>query len=251
MLALMHTVTEELGRCELTFFERRPIDVARAAQQHEQYGSMLRACGAEVRCVTTSPGHADAVFIEDAAIVLDELAIATSPGAVSRRAESVNLRPVLAEYRPVAAIEGPATIDGGDVLRVGRALFVGRSARTNDAGIDALRRLATPLGYAVNAVAMRDCLHLKSACTALDETTVLVNPQWIDPSPFAGLAIVEIAAGEPGAANALRVGDTVCLSAAWPRTADLVARRFVVRTADISEFEKAEAAMTCLCVLLS
>lgn len=249
--ALTHAVGARLEQCELTFADRVPIDVGRARAQHAAYCQLLRSCGASVRTAEVSPQCADAVFVEDVAVVLDEVAIAASMGVVSRRGEVDRMLPVLAEYRPVLRLEPPAQLEGGDVLRLGRRLFVGSSSRTNPAGADALRQLVAPFGYLVVPVAVAGCLHLKTGCTALDDETLLINPDWIDPRPFAGLAVLGVDHGEPGAANVLRLGSTVCMSQSHPRTADRVRDRgYAVRVADISEFEKAEAGMTCLTILI-
>src|SRR5262249_8045210 len=164
--AIVHAVPAALARCELTFVARRPIDVARARAQHRDYCALLMDCGLAVEVMDSSPDHPDAVFVEDAAVVLDEVAIACAMGARSRRAEVEALLPALARHRPVRRI-GKGTIEGGDVLRIGRTLFVGRSARTDDAGIAALTAIVAPLGYRVVPVGVRGCLHLKTACTAL------------------------------------------------------------------------------------
>ena len=252
MLALVHAAGDALAHCELTFVARAPIDVARARAQHAAYGELLRACGVRVHAVNVSPEHADAVFIEDAAVVLDELAVATSMGAPSRRAEVDHLLPVLATHRRVVRIELPATLEGGDVLRVGRRLFVGLSPRTNAAGAAALSRVAEPFGYRVVPVRAQGCLHLKTACTALDDATLLLNPAWVDAASFPGMRPLAVPASEPFAANVLRLGTTLCASASHPRTAGILAGAgYDVRTVDISELEKAEAGMTCLSVLIA
>lgn len=250
-LAIVHAVGAGLVRCELTFLARGAIDVGRARAQHAAYCELLRSAGAEVCVVDASPDHPDAVFIEDAAIVLDEVAIATSMGAASRRAEVEHLVPVLAAHRRVARIASPATIEGGDVLRVGRTLLVGQSPRTNRQGLDALGRVVHGFGYVVVPVPVHGCLHLKTACTALDDETLLVNPAWVDVEALAGLATVPVAPSEPFAGNVLRVGGAVLASASHPRTVQhLLAAGYDMRTVDIGELEKAEAGMTCLSVLV-
>jgi dimethylargininase len=192
----------------------------------------------------------DSVFVEDAAVVLDEAAVLTRPGAASRRAEPDQLAPVLSAHRPLLRLAAPATLDGGDVLRVGGTLYAGLSPRTNAAGIDALRALAAPLGYAVVPVAVRDCLHLKTACTALDPHTLLANPAWVDTAPFAGFNVIPVDPAEPWAANVLRVGAARLASAAYPRTLEQLARHGCsVTPVDLSEFAKAEAGPTCLCLV--
>lgn len=251
MIALTHAVTASLAHCELTFLARQPIDVRKAERQHGAYCDLLRACGADVRTVSVSPEHPDAVFVEDAVIVLDEVAIAAAMGTPARRGEVERLVPVVAEHRVIERVVLPATLEGGDVLRVGRALYVGESPRTNAAGIEALRRIAGRHGYRVISVPVHGCLHLKTACTALDSRTVLANPAWFDARPFSDMKIVAVAPEEPFAANVLPLGGVLCASAAHPRTlAILLSLGYRVRSTDISELEKAEAGMTCLSVLI-
>jgi dimethylargininase len=252
LLALTHAVGPRLHECALTFVERRPIDVARARQQHAAYCRLLESCGATVRTVEVNLAEPDGVFVEDVAVVLDEVAVAAAMGTPSRRGEVARMIEVLAGYRPVLRIDPPATLEGGDVLRIGRRLFVGRSTRTDAAGIAALQRLVAPSGYEVVPVTVRGCLHLKTGCTALDDRTLLANPGWVDLAPFAGFEVVAVAPDEPGGANALRLGATVCLPASHPHTAARVrARGFDVRTVDIGEFEKAEAGVTCLSIVFA
>ncbi len=252
VVALTHAVTAALAECELTYLARQPIDVDRAMRQHGAYCQALASLGCQVRTLEVSPAHADAVFVEDAVVVLDEVAIAGSMGAVSRRPEVKNLLPVIAAYRPIERVEFPATLEGGDVLRVGRRLYVGASPRTNAAGIARLRAVATPLGYQVIPVPVQGCLHLKTACTALDDDTLLVNPAWVDVSALQAPRILKVAAEEPFAANTLRLGGALLASASHPRTAELLGRAgFVVGLLDIAELEKAEAGLTCLSVLVA
>ncbi len=133
---------------------------------------------------------------------------------------------------------------------MGRRLFVGRSPRTNEAGIARLAAVAEPLGYRVLPVTVTGCLHLKSAVTALDDERVLANPSWIDTGPFSGLGVVPVAPDEPGAANVLRVAGLVVAHPGFPRTLDRVAELgYAVRPLDVSEFLKAEAALTCKSLL--
>ena len=239
-----------LDACELTYMEREPIDAAVAAAQHRGYRGALEACGARVVTLPPAEEFPDSVFVEDAAIVLDEVAVLTRPAGESRRGEVGLLEPEVARLRPVVRVEPPATLEGGDVLRLGRALYVGLSPRTNAEGADALRRLAAPHGYEVVVVEPRGCLHLKTGCSALDEETVIVNPEWVDAAAFRGREVLPVDAAEPWAANVLRVGGSVCVSAAFPRTADaLAARGFDVRAVEVSEFAKAEGGLTCLSLL--
>jgi dimethylargininase len=250
-LAFTRAVSPTLADCELTHLDRTPIDVARAAEQHAQYEAALASLGCRVLRVAAAPEHPDAVFIEDTAVVLDEIAIISRPGAESRRAEVEPVAAALAAYRPLHRIVAPGTIDGGDVLVLGRRIFVGRTLRTNDDGIAQLRRVVAPHGYEVVPVEVTGCLHLKSAVTALDDETVLGNPAWVDPAAFAPATVVPVAAEEPGAANVVRVGDQLLASAAYERTNTMLrARGYAVTTVPADELAKAEGAVTCCSVLL-
>lgn len=251
-VALMRGVPPTLARCELSFREREPIDLARALAQHAAYAALLRSLGLEVVELAADPAFPDCCFVEDAAVVLDELALVTRPGAASRAGEIPAVEAGLARFRPIERTPEPATLEGGDVLRIGRTLYVGRSGRTNQAGIARLAAVAEPLGYQVVAVAVTGCLHLKSAVTALDHERVLVNRAWIDPAPLRGLELVDVAPEEPGAANVLGVAGVVVAHPGFPRTLDRIsALGYAVHSLDISEFLKAEAALTCKSLLFA
>jgi len=248
----MRGVPPTLARCELTFRAREPIDVGRARAQHAAYADLLRALGLEVVELPTDPAYPDCCFVEDVAVVLDEVALVTRPGAASRRGEVTAVASALARYRATLATPEPATLEGGDVLRVGRRLFVGRSSRTNAAGIERLTSVAEPHGYRVMPVAVTGSLHLKSAVTALDDERLLVNRSWLDPAPLRGLELVDVDPAEPGAANVLRVGRHVVVHSGFPRTLERIAALgYAVRTLDVSEFIKAEAALTCKSLLFA
>ncbi|MCA1621309.1 MAG: dimethylargininase [Acidobacteria bacterium] len=250
IVALTREPARSLDGCELTYREREPIDAAAAAAQHRAYREALRACGARVVTLPAVDELPDGVFVEDTAIVLDEFAVLTRPGVESRRGEVGLIEPEVARLRPVVRIEPPATLEGGDVLRLGRTLFVGLSPRTNAEGAAALRRLAAPHGYEVLTVEPRGCLHLKTGCSALDDETVLVNPDWVEPVIFRGREVVAVDSAEPWGANVLGVGGAVCVSAAFPRTAEMLAARgYDVRAVAVSEFAKAEGGLTCMSLL--
>ena len=245
-IAIAREVSPALGDCELSYVERAAIDVARAGAQHREYRRALAALGCRV---LTLPGEAalpDSVFVEDAAIVLDEVAVLSRPGAASRRGEVDSIADALRGYRPLLAIEAPGTLDGGDVLRLGRTLYVGESARSNAAGIAQLRELLAGHGYAVQGVPTRGCLHLKSAVTQLDDGTVLLQPAWVAREHFAGFRVIEIDPAEPHAANVLRIGSALLMPASFPRTRQrLLDAGFDVTAVDVSELQKAEGAVTC------
>jgi dimethylargininase len=250
--AIVRGVSPSLARCELTYLEREPIDLGRAVAQHAEYAALLRGLGLDVVELPADDALPDACFVEDAAVVLDEAALVTMPGAPSRRGELPAVAEALARFRRVERAELPATIEGGDVLHVGFTVFVGRSPRTNEEGVARLRAFAEPHGYSVVPVDVTGCLHLKSAVTALDAGRLLANPAWIDTTPFAGLDVLSVAPEEPGAANVLRVAGCVIAHAGFPRTLERIAALgYVLRTLDVSEFLKAEAALTCKSLLVS
>jgi dimethylargininase len=164
----------------------------------------------------------------------------------------------LARHRPLARLEAPATLDGGDVLRLGRRVFVGLSERTNREGVEQLATLLAPFGYAVEGVPLEGCLHLKTAVTEVAEGTVILNPRWLDRAAFAAYEQVEVDAGEPFAANVLRLAgsnggsDRLVMPAAFPRTAErLACRGLAVRALDVSEIAKAEGGVTCCSILVA
>ncbi len=142
LLALTRALSPRIVDCQLTHLERQPIDLARAAEEHTAYERQLSELGATVRRLPPAPELPDGVFVEDTAVVLDEVAVIARPGAESRRGETASVAADLAGYRPTIAIESPGTLDGGDVLVVDRQVFVGRSTRTNAAGIEQLRARA-------------------------------------------------------------------------------------------------------------
>ena len=250
LTALTRAVSRSLASCEVTWLAREPIDIELAAAQHERYEGALRSMGVRVISLAEQPDLPDAVFVEDPLIVVDEVAILARMGAASRRPESATLEAEIAPYRAVRRMSEPATLEGGDVMRIGREMFAGLSGRTNAAGIKQLAHELAPSGYSVRTVEMRDCLHLKSACTSLGEGKILANSNWLDTKALADYRIVEVAADEPGAANILRVGDAVLMPDCFPQTRKIVeAEGLRVLTINISELMKAEAAITCSSVI--
>jgi dimethylargininase len=250
LTALTRDVSSTLGDCELQELDRQPIDLARAIQQHAVYERCLEELGARVLSLPADARFPDGVFVEDPAIALDEIAIMTRMGAESRRGEGESIAEALARFRPLKWIEAPATLEGGDVMRVDKTLYVGLSRRTNSEGIRQLRDLVTPFGYAVIPVPVRGCLHLKSACCFLGDQTILVNRGWLDASMFDALRILDVPPEEPRSANVLRVGETLILPDAFPETQELLEDGgFRLRTIDVSELAKAEGGVTCTCIL--
>ena len=245
-IALTRAVSPSLARCELTHLDRTPIDLDMATAQHAEYERVLSRAGLCVDRVPAAPELPDAVFIEDAAIVLDELAVITRPGAESRRSETPAVAAVLAQHRPLHRLVAPATLDGGDVLLLGRTLYVGRSSRSNEAGITQLRAAVAPLGYQVVAVDFSGALHLKSAVTPVAERLLLFNPDWVAAAAFPRFECLPVDRREPHAANALWLGDSVVYPSAHARTgARLAGHGIQLTTVDCSELAKAEGGVTC------
>ncbi len=250
LTALTRAVSSRINECELTFIERQTIDVERAVRQHKNYQQLLKSLGLTVIELPAYDRCPDCCFIEDTALVLDELAIATRPGNIARRPELAGVLPTIAKYRKIVHVEAPATLEAGDVLRIGRDLFIGITSRTNLGGIEFVREHAAPHGYKVHGVEVPGALHLKSVCTAVNERTVLADPSRIDIDVFAGYELIEVPPDEWMAANVLLVDGTVCMHEGFHKTQALLHERQIqVRTVDISEFLKAEAGLTCLSII--
>ena len=248
MIAITRDVARTIQQAELTFSERERIDYTLAVSQHEEYRKLLSSLGCEVVVLPADDRHPDCVFIEDTAIVLDDLAVILRPGAESRRGETGPVTAALARYRPLAYIEAPATIDGGDVLVLDDRIYAGLSTRTNDDAIDQLRRHTRRevIGVPVNGI-----LHLKSAVTRVSRDTLLINRAFVDASIFAGWKLIDVDPEEPSAANALLAGEVVVFPAELPRTrARLEASGLDVRTVAQSELAKAEGGVTCCSLLV-
>lgn len=246
LVALTREVSPSINDCELSFHERQPIDLSRAIAQHEVYRDCLAELGVQVVSLPAQPGLPDAVFVEDPAVVVDEVAVISNMGAASRRPEAATLAEALSRYRPLRFIAEPGTLDGGDVLRIRRSIFVGLTARTNQAGFEQFSDLLTPCGYQVRSVCVTGCLHLKSACSYIGNNTILVNRSWIDVERLSEFALLDVPEEEPAAANVLLVQDVVIMPASFPKTRALLEQRgFRVRAVDVSELQKAEAGVTC------
>ncbi len=245
-IALTRPVSESLAQCQLTYLARAPIEIDLARRQHQAYEQALRELGCQVVALPEAPELPDAVFVEDLALVLDEVGILTRPGAESRRPEAPTVEEALGRYRPIRRIEPPGTLEGGDILRLGRTIYVGRSGRSNEDGLRQLTALGGEYGYAVVSVALRGCLHLKSAVTDVSPDRLLLNPAWVTPESFQGWAWVAVAPGEEHASNALRIGGGLIYPASFPRTLESLGRMGVkVIPVDVSEIQKAEGAVTC------
>lgn len=250
LTAITRKVSPALAKCELSFIERKPIDMEKARTQHLAYEALLERLGAKVISLPEEPDLPDSMFVEDPAIVLDEVAVICPLGTESRRKEASTIAAALEKYRKLAYVKLPGTLEGGDVLRVGRKVFVGITARSNPEGIRQLAVILEHLGYEMLAVPVTGCLHLKSAVTALGRNTLLANRSWFDWKRMQGFEWVDVDAGEPHAGNALAIGDSVIFPESFPKTKALMeARGFRVAPLDISELQKAESGLTCSSLL--
>ncbi|MEU5113580.1 dimethylargininase [Streptomyces longwoodensis] len=248
--ALIRRPGPRLAEGLVTHVERADVDVDLAVEQWEAYAQALRAHGWETVEVEPADDCPDAVFVEDAVVVFRNVALITRPGAESRRGETAGVEEAVARLGcSVNWIWEPGTLDGGDVLKVGDTVYVGRGGRTNAAGVQQLRAAFEPLGARVVAVPVSRVLHLKSAVTALPDGTVIGHVPKVDrPSLFPRfLSVPE----ESGAHVVLLGGDRLLMAASAPRTAELLTDLgFGVVVVDISEFEKLEGCVTCLSVRL-
>lgn len=250
LTALTRAVSPRIAECELTFIGRQAIDYTAAVHQHTQYQQLLRSLGVHVIELPADDQCPDSCFLEDTALVLDEVAVLTRPGSEARRREVAGVVPTIVEYRNVLQIDAPGTLEAGDILRMGRNLFVGASVRTNPQGIEMLQTMLQPYEYEVIAVPMQGALHLKSVCTALDDQTLLADLRHVDAAAFSQYRLIEVPADESPAANVLRINGTVCIHAGFQKTMDLLqSQGYALKTVDISEFLKAEAGLTCMSIL--
>jgi dimethylargininase len=251
-IAITRRVSRSIEKCELTFLSREPIDLSRAREQHAQYEEALQDLGLAVLSLPEEPDLPDSVFVEDTALVLDECAIILRPGAASRRSEADSIGDVLSRFRSLHRVQAPGHVDGGDILRLGRKIHIGVSRRSNTDASAQIRSWLEPLRYSVDSVEFGGCLHLKSAATEVGPDTVLVNPEWVDSRSLGDVKTIEVDPSEPHAANALRIGDTVLLPAAFRFTrARLEHAGIRVRSLAADELAKAEGALTCCSVIFN
>jgi dimethylargininase len=250
LTAITRAVSPAIINCELTFVARQPIDLAKARAQHRAYEQLLEKLGARVISLPAEPALPDSMFVEDPAIVLDELAVILPLGTKSRQPEAESLAKALSPFRKLAYITAPGMMEGGDILRINRTLYVGLTTRTNGEGIRQLAGILAPHNYKIVEVLVTGCLHLKSAVTHLGKNSLLANRSWFDTAPFATCDWVDVAPAEPHAANALTFGETVIFPASFPQTrAKIEEAGFRVTPIDISELQKAESGLTCSSLL--
>ncbi|MCH2132979.1 MAG: arginine deiminase family protein [Phycisphaerales bacterium] len=249
--AFVRSVSTAINECELTHMDREPVDLDNARAQHAAYVDALSDLGCEIHRLPALDHQPDAVFVEDTAVVVPELAVLTNPGAASRRGEVDTVGEVLSAHRKVVRLDDSGTLEGGDVLRIDRRVYVGLSTRSCEQGIGQLRAFLEPLGYDVVTVRHRDALHLKTACTYLGDGVLLLNPEWVDIEDFDGLEPLECDPDEAFACNAIRIGDKVLFPAEFTRTQERIeARGFAVHPVSASELAKAEGGLTCSSIII-
>jgi dimethylargininase len=246
LTSITRAVSPAIVNCELSFIPRQPIDLQIAVAQHRAYEDLIAKLGASVVSLPAEPDLPDSMFVEDPAIVLDELAVIFPLGTESRRPEAASLAQAISKFRKLEYVTLPGTLEGGDILRLGRKLFVGATKRSNAEGIRQLTTILAPHDYEVVAVPVTGCLHLKSAVTYLGRETLLANRAWFDPASFSGYHWIDVDPSEPHAANALALADTIIFPASFPSTlVRIESAGFHVTPLDISELQKAESGLTC------
>ncbi len=250
LVALTRKPSSLLESGERTHVGREAIDVSRALVQHDMYRATLAMCGLDVHRLDDAEAFPDGVFVEDTAVVVDEVAVITRPGAACRRPEVGGIELALRAYRVTERVAAPATLDGGDVVVVGRTILVGRSERTNEEGIHALAGITRRFGYGVVPVRMRGCLHLKSGCTLLPDGRLLLNRAWIEIDDLAGFDLVDVANDEPWGGDVAIANDMIIAAKTFPKTIVILEREgFAVKAVDVSEFARAEGGVTCLSLI--
>jgi dimethylargininase len=247
--ALVRRPSPRLGDGIVTHIERRPVDAELAARQHEAYVQALENAGWRVRRLPPADDLPDAVFVEDTVVVCDDLAVLGRPRVPERAPEVPSMEEAVSGLGLEVTRIDEGFLDGGDVLQVGNTVYAGRSARTNEDAICQLTRQVATRGRRLVPVTLKDCLHLKTAMTALPDGSLIGVPELVDTGALPYLRVAQ----EPGGAHVVVLGEKqLLLSASAPRTADqLAAEGYAVTVVDISEFEKLEGCVTCLSVLIA
>lgn len=251
-IAITRKVSPRFNECEITHIERTPIDVNTAREQHDEYVKILSQLGCQVIELPEEPDLPDSVFVEDTAFILPEVAVITRPGADSRKPETESIARALSPHRPLVHVSAPASVDGGDVLVLGKNIYIGLSTRSNMEAVEQLNESLGRFGYTVIGLELTDCLHLKTAVTRVDDKTLLINKNWVDADHFNGFDLIEVDASEPFAANCLPVNDSIIYPTTFPRTRrTLEEKGFRVVDVNLEELAKAEGAVTCCSLIVA
>jgi dimethylargininase len=249
MFALVRPIPASFAHALCAAAPEVAIDVTRAREQHAAYRAALAELGASVTMLPVADELADSCFVEDTAVVAAGVALIARPGAPSRQAEPAATAAALRDRYEVMVMQAPATLDGGDCMRVGRTIFVGRSARTNAAGIARLAEVFEPRGLRVVPIDMPNVLHLKCVCAPLGDARITLADDSIPPDAF-GVDVVRVPAAESYAANVLCIGDRVLVAEGFPRAREALERAGLRTTAlATTELRKADGALTCLSIL--
>ncbi len=250
-IAITREVSSKFNECEITHIDRTPIDLDIARQQHREYIRALSQIGCQLIELPEERDLPDSVFVEDTAFILPEAAIITRPGADSRKPETESIIQALSPYRPLIHVTTPATVDGGDVLVLGKNIYIGLSTRSTMEAVTQLQDLLDNYGYQVSGVELTDCLHLKTAVTRVDDKTLLINKKWTDPAHFAGYDLIEVDPSEPFAANCLPINGVIIYPTAFPKTQEKLEQKgFQMINVNLDELAKAEGAVTCCSLIL-
>ncbi len=251
VIAITREVSSRFNECEITHIDRTSIDLDTARQQHHEYIQALAQIGCQVIELPEERDLPDSVFVEDTAFILPEVAVITRPGADSRKPETESIIQALSSYRPLVHVSAPATVDGGDVLVLGKNIYIGLSTRSTMEAVTQLQSLLDNYGYTVHGIELTDCLHLKTAVTRVDDKTLLINKKWVDPAYFTGFELLEADPSEPFAANCLPVRDVIIYPTTFPKTQEkLVQKGFKVMNVNLDELAKAEGAVTCCSLII-
>ncbi|MDP1544664.1 MAG: arginine deiminase family protein [Anaerolineales bacterium] len=252
VIAITRKVSPRFNECEITHIDRTPIDLTIARQQHYEYVQTLAQIGCQIIELPEEPDLPDSVFVEDTAFILPEVAVITRPGADSRKPEIESITRALSPHRSLMHVTAPATVDGGDVLVLGKNIYIGLSTRSTMEAVKQLNSLLDNFGYKVHGIELRDCLHLKTAVTRVDDSTLLINKNWVDASHFNGFNLIDVDASEPFAANCLPIKGKIIYPTAFPKTQrELEQKGFSVVNVNLDELAKAEGAVTCCSLIVS
>lgn len=251
VIAITREVSSRFNECEITHINRTPIDLDIARKQHHEYVQTLAKIGCQIIELDEEQDLPDSVFVEDTAFILPEVAVITRPGADSRKPETESIIQALSSHRPLVHVVAPATVDGGDVLVLGKNIFIGMSTRSTPEAVTQLQGLLDNYGYTVVGVKLTDCLHLKTAVTRVDDNTLLINKNWVSPEHFTGFDLIDVDSSEPFAANCLPVKDVIIYPTTFPNTQKKLEQKgFKIVNVNLDELAKAEGAVTCCSLII-
>lgn len=250
-IAITRKISPRFNECEITHIDRTPINIEIAERQHNEYIKALQALNCDVIELPAEKDLPDSVFVEDTAFILPEVAVITRPGADSRKPVIDSIMQALLPYKKILQVKDPATVDGGDVLVLGKNIYIGLSTRSNLQAVEQLNILLKDFGYQVLGIELTDCLHLKSAVTKVDDKTLLINPNWVDSTYFSGFDLIPIHASEDFAANCLPLNGQIIYPTSFPHTQKLLENKgYKIKNVNLDELAKAEGAVTCCSLIL-